>query len=531
MDAGRQLGDRLAHLRGQDVVVVGLPRGGVPVGYEVARALAAPLDVVLVRKIGVPFQPELAMGAIAEGGVRVVNEETRRLADVGPEAFAEVEAREAAELERRARRFRDGRPRIPLAGRTVVIVDDGIATGSTALAACQVVRAQGAQRVVLATPVAARDRVDWLRRQADEVICVQEPASFFGIGEFYADFDQTPDEEVTDLLRRAATRRLEGAAGPRATESAEPVREEPACTEGVREEPAREEGARSAGVQAEGAGSVAARSEGVGSVAGGPVAARAEADGSVAARSVAARSAAARSEGASDGGGPGAGRVVEVSIPADLVRLAGRLSVPPRPGGVVVFAHGSGSSRSSPRNRFVADTLASAGLATLLFDLLTPDEEHDVGNVFDIVLLARRLLAATAWLREVPATAALPLGYFGASTGAAAALSAAALAKAAGHPALDIAAVVSRGGRPDLAWDALPAVRAPTLLVVGGLDGQVLELNRRARERLTGCVSRLEIVPGATHLFGEPGALERVAALARDWFVDHLTLLGHAHRA
>ncbi|KJE24916.1 putative phosphoribosyltransferase [Frankia torreyi] len=503
VEAGRQLGARLAHLRGQDVVVVGLPRGGVPVGYEVARALDAPLDVILVRKIGVPFQPELAMGAIAEGGVRVVNEETLRLANVGPGAFAEVEAREAAELERRARRFRDGRPRIPLAGRTVVIVDDGIATGSTALAACRVVRAQGAERVVLATPVAARDRVDWLRRQADEVICVQEPASFFGIGEFYADFDQTPDEEVTDLLRRAAARRPGGATGNRDADPVEDARAEAARVEGARAEnacgeAARAEGARGETARAETACGETARAEG------------------------------APAEGACDGGGPGTGRVVEVSIPADLVRLAGRLSVPPQPGGVVVFAHGSGSSRISPRNRFVADTLASAGLATLLFDLLTPDEERDVGNVFDIGLLARRLLAATAWLREVSATAALPLGYFGASTGAAAALSAA--AEAAQQPAFDVAAVVSRGGRPDLAWDALPAVRAPTLLVVGGLDEQVLELNRRARERLTGCASRLEIVPGATHLFSEPGALERVAALARDWFVDHLTLLGHAHQ-
>ncbi len=442
-DAGRQLGARMAHLRGQDVVVVGLPRGGVPVGFEVARALAAPLDVILVRKIGVPFQPELAMGAIAEGGVRVVNEETLLLADVSPEEFAEVEARETAELERRARRFRDGRPRIPLAGRTVVIVDDGIATGSTALAACQVVRAQGAAQVVLAMPVAARDRIDWLRRQADEVICVQSPASFLSIGEFYADFDQTPDEEVTDLLRRAAARRLEGTTGT------------------------------------------------------------------------------------VEGGGPGAGRVVEVAIPVEVGGLAG---IPPPPAGVVVFAHGSGSSRSSsPRNRFVADTLASAGLATLLFDLLTPEEERDVGNVFDIELLARRLLTATAWLQHVPAAAALPLGYFGASTGAAAALSAAAAVDP--QAASDVAAVVSRGGRPDLAWDALPAVRAPTLLVVGGRDEQVLELNRRARERLTGCASRLEIVPNATHLFGEPGSLEQVAALARDWFVGHLSLLGHAHHA
>jgi putative phosphoribosyl transferase len=185
---------------------------------------------------------------------------------------------------------------------------------------------------------------------------------------------------------------------------------------------------------------------------------------------------------------------------------------------VVVFVHGSGSSARSPRNRYVALALNRAGLGTLLFDLLTPEEERDRGNVFDIPLLAERLRLATEWLRS-PASgvaASTPFGYFGASTGAAAALTAAA------EPGADVAAVVSRGGRPDLAGSRLPDVRCPSLLIVGGDDQQVLTLNRRAQSRLT-CPSRLVVVSGATHLFEEKGALERVADLACAWFQTHLT--------
>jgi putative phosphoribosyl transferase len=192
------------------------------------------------------------------------------------------------------------------------------------------------------------------------------------------------------------------------------------------------------------------------------------------------------------------------------------LVVPGGARGVVLFAHGSGSSRHSPRNRFVASVLQDAGLATLLFDLLTEDEAADRRNVFDIALLAERLLAATkAVRRERPDLAALPVGYFGASTGAAAAL------WAATEPGVAVGAIVSRGGRPDLAGPRLAAVRAPTLLVVGGDDTAVLDLNRRALAQLPP-PSRLAVVPGATHLFEEPGTLEAAAELARDWFRVHL---------
>lgn len=212
-DAGRRLADKLAHLRGQDVVVLALPRGGVPVGLEVARALGAPLDVVLVRKLGVPYQPELAMGAIGEDGVRVENEEVIRRAGVDPEEIAEVERSERAELERRARLLRAGRPRVPLDGRTAVIVDDGIATGSTALAACRIARAHGAARVVVAVPVAPDGWEEVFSRVADEALCVLSPRSFWAIGQFYEDFRQLSDAEVVRCLLEAERSAGGGGAG------------------------------------------------------------------------------------------------------------------------------------------------------------------------------------------------------------------------------------------------------------------------------------------------------------------------------
>jgi putative phosphoribosyl transferase len=198
------------------------------------------------------------------------------------------------------------------------------------------------------------------------------------------------------------------------------------------------------------------------------------------------------------------------------VGLEGVLGLPRPATGLVLFAHGSGSGRFSPRNNYVAAALRSAGLATLLFDLLTEEEAADRRNVFDIELLSERLALATAWARRAENTKSLPIGYFGASTGAAAALVAAARLRE------DIGAIVSRGGRPDMAGAVLGQVRAPTLLIVGGHDVGVLELNEQAFAQLQ-CEKSLEIVPGATHLFEEPGALDRVIDLARQWFTGHLT--------
>ncbi|WP_354643131.1 phosphoribosyltransferase [Kitasatospora camelliae] len=423
IDAGRRLAAEVAHLRAADPVVVALPRGGVPVAAEVARALGAPLDICVIRKLGVPYQPELGMGAIGEGGTRVINEQIFRSTGVTEKQLAAVEKRERAELERRATRYRRGRPAVDLRGRTVVVVDDGVATGSTALAACRIVRERGASRVVLAVPVAPADWAARLGTEVDELVCPQTPSRFWAIGEFYADFSQTEDAEVVARLDEAAAR----------TEH---------------------------------------------------------------------RSAASAHR--------------ELALQVGPVRLTGDLTVPQDATGLVLFAHGSGSSRHSPRNRYVAERLNAAGLATLLFDLLTEEEAPDRRKVFDTGLLGGRLAEATRLVREEPeGKGGLPLGYFGASTGAAAAL------WAATEPGTEPGAIVSRGGRPDLAGPRLAEVAAPTLLIVGGADPDVLDLNRDARSRLR-CESGLQIVPGATHLFEEPGALEAVADLAALWFTRHL---------
>lgn len=208
----------------------------------------------------------------------------------------------------------------------------------------------------------------------------------------------------------------------------------------------------------------------------------------------------------------------EVVIKINDIQLSGILALPPHAKGIIIFAHGSGSSRLSIRNNFVARELQKTGMATLLMDLLTEEEASDRSNVFNIDLLAHRLVFAKRWLSEQPATQNFPVGYFGASTGAGAALVAATL------DAENIFAVVSRGGRPDLAEEALRDVTSPTLLIVGNQDTMVVDLNREAYAQLR-CEKKLELVPGATHLFEEPGTLEQVARLATKWFASHVSLL------
>ncbi|MFE7126296.1 phosphoribosyltransferase family protein [Streptomyces sp. NPDC057617] len=464
--AGRRLAEEVERMDLVDPVVLGLPRGGIPVAYEVARALAAPLDVIAVRKLGVPYQPELGFGAIGEEGVRIMNEDVVRAARVGARERAAVEEDARAALELRLRRYRGDRPPVRLRGRTAVIVDDGIATGSTASAACRVARARGAARVVLAVPLAPAEALAWLRQEADEVVCLSSPEYFGSVGQWYVDFAQTGDDEVATLLARGAMPEDGGTVRTSAATG---------TSRGTRTGP--------------GTGPGTGTGTGTGTGPG---------------------------PDTSTGTGMGTGTGMadpEVVVSAGPVRLPGDLVVPDGTPGIVVFAHGSGSSRHSPRNQAVAAVLNRAGLGTLLFDLLTPDEAMNRTNVFDIGLLAERLTLTTQWLlREHP----LPVCYFGASTGAAAALMSAA------EPHMDIAAVVSRGGRPDLAAGRLAEVRAPTLLIVGGADTEVLRLNRQAADRLR-CEHRVAVVPGATHLFEEPGALEAVADLAGEWFAGHLS--------
>ena len=203
-DAGRKLAPLLSRYAGNNTLILALPRGGIPVGYEVARALQAPLDVILVRKLGVPGQEELAMGAIASGGVRVISEDVLQALRIPDRSIAEVAANEEHELQRQERAYRGDRPVPDVGSRTVVLIDDGLATGATMRAAVLVLRAQHPGRVIVAVPVAPRETCDALRREADEVICALTPESFIAVGEAYENFSQISDEEVRDLLQRSA---------------------------------------------------------------------------------------------------------------------------------------------------------------------------------------------------------------------------------------------------------------------------------------------------------------------------------------
>ncbi|MCW2959401.1 MAG: phosphoribosyltransferase, partial [Solirubrobacterales bacterium] len=348
-DAGRQLVLLLRPLAAETPVpvVVGLARGGVPVAFEIAQALGAPLDVMVVRKLGAPANPELGVGAIAEDGVRILDGSMARAVGMTRELLDATVNREEEELQRRIARYRGDRDPLDVHERTVVVVDDGLATGLTMLAAIRTLRRRGAARVVVAVPVGAGDSLERARKEADDVVCLSTPPDFGGVGRWYRDFDPVPDAEVAALLAAPPGRVPAPEAVPRSHE-----------------------------------------------------------------------------------------------VSAGEATMTGDLTVPEYPIGLVIFAHGSGSSRFSPRNRAVAASLQRAGMATLLLDLLIPAEEGRREVTFDIPLLADRLEAATHWAHEQPATGELPIGYFGASTGAAAALVAAA---AAGR---GVAAVVSRGGRP-----------------------------------------------------------------------------------
>jgi putative phosphoribosyl transferase len=436
-DAGRQLAALLQPFPEEQPVIVALPRGGVPVGFEVARALGAPLEILAVRKLGAPGNPELGVGAVAEDGTGVLDQRSADMVGMTQTLLDETLARESAELRRRVERYRDGRPSIPVEGRTVIVVDDGLATGLTDLAAVRALRKRGARHIVVAVPVGSGESVSMLAKEADRVVCLTTPERLLAVGMWYRDFAPVSDEQVIALLAEAARDRAAPASPSKASSPGAPIT--------VGESPDDE----------------------------------------------------------------------TLSFDLEDVRLAGDLTMPTAASGLVLFAHGSGSSRMSPRNRAVARALNDAGLATLLFDLLDDEEALRRELVFDIPLLAKRLEAVTRWIGSQPRLQSLPIGYFGASTGAAAAL------RAAGELRGAVAAVVSRGGRPDLAGDRLPSVTAPTLLIVGGRDPEVLELNRSAAAALR-CPHDLVVVEGAGHLFEEPGTLERVAELAVMWFRRYL---------
>lgn len=427
-EAGRLLAEAIDHSNqaSADSLVLALARGGVPVALEVSRRLRLPMEALIVRKVGAPGNPEFGIGAIAEDGVEWLDRRTIEAFDFDAEAVNSAVAHAREEVSRRIELYRKDNPLPDLRDRSVLIVDDGLATGVSARAAGLFARMREAGRVVLAVPIAAHESAELLRASGefDAVITVREVESLGSVGLWYEEFGQLTDSETIQLLQ-LARRPVSGA-------SNRPRKETIPTTIAFR-------------------------------LSGGP------------------------------------------ELHADL-------AIPERALGLVIFAHGSGSSRLSPRNRAVARALNRHGIATLLLDLLTPTEEMDRARVFDIELLSARLTSAADWASKQNSLSALPLGFFGASTGAAAALVAAA------QLGDRVSAVVSRGGRPDLAGGWLERVEAPTLLMVGGLDLDVLELNESALMALKR--GRLIVVEGATHLFEESGALEAVADESARFFED-----------
>jgi len=439
-DAGQKLSRELQRYSGrQDVIVLGIPRGGVLIAFEIAEALSLSMDIFLSRKLGVPGHEELAFGAISAGEGCFLDQHVVQAMGITPEQIESITQETRSKLNERAQIYRAGRLPRELAGQVVILVDDGIATGASIYAAAAALRQMNPKEIVIAAPVAPATTVNWLRGAADDVAVLYAPRDFYAVGQFYREFSQTSDEEVVNLLRRAEQieRRAEGDAEDHSDKTRE----------------------------------LASNDE-------------------------------------------------EIRISAGNATLEGILNIPENAQGIVLFAHGSGSSRHSPRNRFVAEELQARGLATLLFDLLTSEEEIADRKTaelrFNILLLAKRLIEVTRWIAQNPQTRNLTIGYFGASTGAAAALIA-----AARLPGI-VAAVVSRGGRPDLAGEELGSVRVATLLIVGERDETVVEMNHQALGQL-GCEDKeMVLVPGATHLFEESGALEQVSTAAAEWLVRYL---------
>jgi putative phosphoribosyl transferase len=411
--AGKRLAEhiKLNEKEKSNTIVLGLPRGGIPIAYEVSQALNCPLDVLIVRKIGHPRNSEYGIGAITEDGSYWLDPEAS-VSHITSLVIDSIIAKEKKELERRIAKYRDHD--LPnLRGKNIVLVDDGLATGVTAKVGARYLKSLGVEKIILAVPVCASDSVKKLRTEVDQVICINEPEYFLGVGEYYKKFDQTSDEEVLDLL------------------------------------------SRSRGAQS-----------------------------------------------------------IEVEIPYDGgVKTKGTLTLPINAKALVIFAHESSNGRFNPKNMEVASLLNKAGIGTLLLVLLTEEEALDRHNIFDIPFLGIRLVSATKWIKFQEVAKNLSIGYFGANTGGGAVL------WAAGELENPVAAVVSLGGRPDLAISRLAQVSAPTLLIVGERDRDVIKLNKIAYRELRN--AKISLIPHATHLFEEPRAMEQVSMEAVEWFLKY----------
>jgi putative phosphoribosyl transferase len=424
-NAGILLANKISQisLDKNNTIVIALPRGGVPVAYEVAKKLQVPLDIILVKKIGAPSFPELAVGAVSEDNEIYYNEDLIERLGYETSDLKPFKDHALKELQKSSTSLRREYPPIPLIGKDIILVDDGVATGATMEVVIHLLKKKKVGKIILATPVSSQEAMTKLGSEVDMVEVIMVPPALSSIGEWYEDFSQVETEDVIDLLSEFSSL-----------------------------------SANQPNIQSE-----------------------------------------------------------EVSIRDSSIALTGDINTSDNIKSWVIFAHGSGSSHKSVRNVNVAMELTKAGHGTLLFDLLTMDEDA-YSNRFNIPLLSKRLVMATRWLMKSKYYKEdTPIAFFGASTGAAAALEAA--AKMTDENI--VYSVISRGGRPDMVdKKTLGSIYIPVLLIVGGEDFEVIELNKMAAESLPNC--RLSIVPGATHLFEEPGALAEVTKLAIEWFDSHV---------
>lgn len=412
--AGKLLAEKLMEYKTLNPVILALPRGGVPLAFEISSKLEASLDVLFVKKIGDPSNEEFAIGAIAEDEQPILNGQIIKEFKINENEVARIIIEKITEIRRKSKFYRKIIPKISLEGRNVIIVDDGLATGATMEAALNWIKTKNTKKVIVAVAVASVDAFERIKKLGIDCIALQTPPEFWAVGIYFEDFTQVSDKEVLQYFTQKKTHHT------------------------VPEH--------------------------------------------------------------------------KITIENEDIKLHGILNIPEKSKGIIIFAHGSGSSHQSPRNIYVANALNKAGFGTLLFDLLTTNESLDRANVFDIELLVSRLILATKWLKNINKT--LPIGYFGASTGAAAALGAEAYFQ-------NIFAVVSRGGRPDMAMEYLPKIKAPTLLLVGENDQEVISLNKLACTKIADC--ELVTIPKAGHLFEESGTLEQVVEYAITWFSEKVS--------
>lgn len=394
-----------------NTVVLTLPKGGVPVGDVIAEQLKLPLDILLVKKITLPENPEFAIGALAEDEEPIWNDKSTQYYSIGDKRKKDLAFFVRDEINQKSKLWRVEKRPVSLKNKHIILVDDGLATGLTMHAAITFLRNKKVKSITVAVPVASKQAVSLLKHDIDKLVILKTPEPFVSVGQWYQNFEQVSDEEVINTL---------------------------------------------------------------------------------------------------SGVNGSSSKTMSVKIPLDYEDLNGELFIPSKAKGVIIFAHGSGSTHKSVRNKKVARALNELGFATLLFDLLTKNESHIRANVFDIGLLTKRLKIATDWVQKNKELKALPISYFGASTGAAAALNCAA------HDD-KISSVICRGGRTDMATSDLSNIQASVLLIVGANDKDVLEINQQSQQQLNFC--KLVIIENAGHLFEEPGCLDEVIDYSCNWFL------------